>query len=58
MMKGFILINENETHQFLYPFHDPKYDFFSYFSHEKASFFDSFIPWGKNVAVFASCMTG
>jgi hypothetical protein len=34
-MKGFNLIDENETHQFLCPFHDPKYDLFSYFSHER-----------------------
>ncbi len=37
-MTGFILSNENETHQFLCPFHDPKYDFFSYFSHERHNF--------------------
>jgi hypothetical protein len=52
MMKGFILISVNETHQFLCPFHDPKWDFCRIF-HMKGIIFLIFLFHGVKTSAFS-----
>ena len=47
LMKFAILINKNEMHQFLCPFHHLKRHFFSCFSHESHHLFKCFYFLGS-----------
>ena len=52
LTKIFILINENEIHQFLYSFHDPKCYYFHAFHMKVIIRFSFFILWKAKLHPF------